>query len=222
MYSRQKILERFSLEPSKVTAIPLAPSPMFKPVQISERNHVLDRLGLNHPYILSLGSLEPRKNLLGLLKAWSFVQAKDVSLVISGDQGPAFADPQINSLLKHDSGVKFTGRLPDADLPSLYSGALAFVYPSFYEGFGLPPLEAMACGTPVIASGVTSLPEVCGDAALYCNPFNPEDIADKIHQLIIDSSVRNTLSSWGMEHVQHFSWVECARKTVAILKQFTY
>lgn len=111
------------------------------------------------------------------------------------------------------------GYVSDAELRALYEHAACFVYPSFYEGFGLPPLEAMACGCPVIVSNAASLPEVCGDAALYCNPCSPEDIAEKISLLMADPRLREDLRQKGLERAKQFTWEKCARETFAIIEK---
>jgi glycosyltransferase involved in cell wall biosynthesis len=121
--------------------------------------------------------------------------------------------------LKIGRSVILTGYVPEAHLPALYSGAVCFVYPSYFEGFGLPPLEAMKCGTPVIVGNKTSLPEVVGDAAFLVDPFNVDEIAHAMEQVLKDSSLRSQLRAKGLERSKLFDWQDTARKTVAVYKK---
>lgn len=174
------------------------------------------------PYLLCVGNVKPHKNLSGLLQAFSQIQ-RDLphDLVIVGKQeGFITADKalfhQTDALGRR---VHFTGYVDDDLLKQYFVHADALVFPSLYEGFGLPPLEAMACGCPVIVSNAASLPEVCSDAALYCNPYDFHDIADKIKQLMADPMLRENLRAKGFERAKHFSWEKCARETLHIIEQ---
>jgi glycosyltransferase involved in cell wall biosynthesis len=120
--------------------------------------------------------------------------------------------------LKLQDRVIFTGYVPDFDLPALYNGASLFVYPSFYEGFGLPPLEAMACGTPVIVSHATSLPEVVGDAGIYVDPFDVEQISSSIDTVLSDAELRQNLGERGLKRAKLFSWEKTAKETILLYK----
>ncbi|WP_218079627.1 glycosyltransferase family 4 protein [Anthocerotibacter panamensis] len=208
-YCRNRILDRFSLPEEKVVVSPCAVSQRFQPAADQEVVEVRRRYSLPESYILSLGSLEPRKNLVNLFKAWALLPNKitrDIGLVIAGERGAAFAQPNYTSLLGQLNNVTFTGYFPDKDLPILYSGALGLVYPSLYEGFGLPPLEAMACGTPVITCNNSSLPEVVGQGALFVDPLNSGSIAEAIENLILDQKLAAELSAYGLKRTQMFSW----------------
>lgn len=167
-------------------------------------------------YILSVGSRDPRKNVTRLLKAWASIPSKlkdGFRLVIAGDGGRVFARETLKDVPRD---VVFLGFVAEQDLASLYAGATVFVYPSIYEGFGLPPLEAMVCETPVIVSNTASLPEVCGDAALYCDPFSVESIAQKIVQLLGDSSLREQLRRKGLERAGEFTWHKAATELMQV------
>jgi glycosyltransferase involved in cell wall biosynthesis len=170
------------------------------------------------PYLLYVGSRKPHKNLSRLLKAYSVsgVQ-KDVRLLLSGNRDPLIAREVARLGLQAD--VCFADLSLDEDLSGVYRGALGFVFPSLYEGFGLPPLEAMACGTPVLTSNVCSLPEVVGDAALLVNPLEVDDIANGLKRLVQDASLRRGLKEKGLRRAKLFSWAETARRTVQALQR---
>src|SRR5205085_9627051 len=209
-----------------VTAIPLAAPPHFGPVADNkELQRVRHTYGIEGDYILSVGSIQPRKNLARLVRAYASLRGeystdKLPKLVLAGKCAWLF-DETLRAL--EQTGLKdtvlLTGYVADADLPALYSGALCFVYPSYFEGFGLPVLEAMQCGTPVIAGNRTSLPEVVGDAGILIDPFNPRDIANAIARLVSNPSARDELRKLGIERAQRFNWLETARLTLQVYGQ---
>ncbi len=176
---------------------------------------VLAKHGLEHrPYVLAVSSVNPSKNFAALLAASALLDTSKFDIVIVGGvNSKVFGTPDLTI----PNGVKRLGYVSEAELRAFYEGASCFVYPSLYEGFGIPPLEAMACGCPVIASNATSLPEVCGDAALYCDPHNPQDIADKIQRLMSYSDLREALRQKGAERIGQFSWDKCARSLLGYL-----
>jgi glycosyltransferase involved in cell wall biosynthesis len=169
-----------------------------------------------YPYLLYVGSRKPHKNLSRLLKAYSLSgTSKDVRLVLSGEP-----DKQISEEIKGlglNGNVVFVDLSTDRDLSDVYRGALALVFPSLYEGFGLPPLEAMACGVPVLTSNVCSLPEVVGDAGILVDPLDAEAIADGIRRLVQDSELRAELRQKGICRAKEFSWKETAHRTQKVL-----
>jgi glycosyltransferase involved in cell wall biosynthesis len=179
-------------------------------------------LGISEqPYLLYVGSVEPRKNLARLLQAWELIDrhCPDIQLLITGlsTRGSGvFSEVKLDRIPER---VSFTGYVSDEDLPSLYSGALAFVYPSLYEGFGLPPAEAMACGTPVITSRTTSLPEVVSDAAALVDPESVDSIAEGMLEVIRNSSLRSQMSAKGLERAKLFTWDGAAANTWDILSR---
>jgi len=180
------------------------------------------RYELSGPYFLYVGTLHPRKNLLRLVQAFaSFLQSKtsDLQLVLAGQKGWLYQDilAQVRKLGLTDR-VVFTGYIPHDDLPALLSGARAFVYPSLYEGFGLPVLEAMACATPVVCSNVSSLPEVTGDAALLVDPLDVEAIAGALASTAADEELCRELVARGSKQMQRFSWRRCAREALEVLE----
>lgn len=175
--------------------------------------------GLPRPYVLNVGTLEPRKNLEGLLRGYAAARKLGLphTLVVTGAKG--WGKSRLAATVRElrlEGSVVFTGFVPDADLPHLYAGAEFFVYPSLYEGFGLPPLEAMACGTPVITSNVSSLPEVTGDAALLVDPRSEAELAAAILRLAGDRDLCATLRERGMRRAGLFSWQRTAAETWAV------
>lgn len=212
-FSRQRLIETLSVEPRKVSVVPCGIDGRFSPSPPEVIERTRKKMGLPHSYVLTLGSLEPRKNTAGLLEAWDLLLKRRIvppqtHLVIAGGRSSLFREIGLSSL---PDRVSLTGYVADEDLPPLYSGALAFVYPSFYEGFGLPPLEAMACGVPVVSSNSTSIPEVTGEAAVLVDPRDTESIARGIHSVLDDASLQETMRTSGLERARAFDWVKSAR-----------
>ena len=194
------------------------------------------RYGLSTRYVLYVGTLHPRKNLVRLVKAFAallgtlnstsehgaggrFDGEGGLQLVLAGQKGWLYEKihGEVRKLGLEDR-VVFTGYMPEADLPSVLSGALAFAFPSLYEGFGLPVLEAMACGTPVVCSNVSSLPEVAGDAAMLIDPLDVDALAVAMYQVITDGALRDKLVEQGMEQIRRFSWRQCASQVLEVLE----
>ena len=174
------------------------------------------------PYILFVGSVKPHKNVGGLIRALELAQRRiPHDLVIVGRrEGLLTADEGVAALAQSlGDRVHFTGFVQEDTLKQFVKHADALALPSFYEGFGLPPLEAMACGTPALVSNAASLPEACGDAALYCDPHSPQDIADKLVRLTEDEALRTSLRKKGSERAARFSWDACAEGTLGVLER---
>jgi glycosyltransferase involved in cell wall biosynthesis len=218
-FSRQRIIERTGVHEDKVVSIPLGVEPRFCPLPEDTLRQVLRQYPIGGPYVLAVSALSSRKNVARLLEAWQRLghKAEGFSLVVAGDLGLAFSD--LSGCAALPSSVVHLGRVRDEHLPALYNGATGFVYPSLYEGFGLPPLEAMACGTPVVASNSTSLPEAVGDAALLVDPLSVESMADGLGRLVHDSILRQSLRAKGLEHVRQFNWDKTAEQTRRALEQ---
>lgn len=220
-YSRRDLVETYGIAPEDVTVTPLAPAPDFHPVNDENRlRRVRAHYGISGNCILALGAIQPRKNLVRLIKAYSILrrarpEANLPQLVIVGKRAWLYAETlrAVEESGARDS-IKLLGYVSEEDLPALYGGALCFVYPSYFEGFGLPPLEAMACGTPVIAGDRTSLPEVIGDAGILVNPFDENELAQAIARVIDDAAVRARLRVKGIARAQQFSWRATAQKTL--------
>jgi len=209
------------LADKKIRVVPLAPPAHFVPLGSRESLPVIDRYGLPYrDYLLFVGNVEPRKNLLALIEAYGRLR-KDARrappLAIAGGEG--WGNRRVHQAAATSpfaADIRFLGYVPDTDLPALMNGALAFVYPSIYEGFGLPPLEAMACGTPVITSNRSSLPEVVGDAALLVDPDDRPGLADAMARIVDKESLREDLRERGLKQAQRFSWEETARLTLRV------
>lgn len=221
-FTRQRLLEITHIPVDRVVTVPLGADPAFRPQTTDAIDRV--RKSLNIPssrYVLSVGSLEPRKNLPRLLAAWRLLLPdlpEDVWLVLAGAPGrrDIFGSVAFGEVPPR---VHWTGWVPSEDLPALYSGAMAFAYPSLYEGFGLPPLESMRCGVPPLAANVTAMPEVLGKAALLVDVTNPEEIAGGLARLISDDSLRTCLGARGLAHAAQFTWERTAEMTWAVLQE---
>ena len=220
----EDVVHFLRVERERIRVIPMGCDARFQPVEEPARAAALSRqYDLPKRYILFVGTLEPRKNVKTLLLAFAQVIAEtpqdDLALVIAGGKGWGSKDYLATmDALKLWDRVRFTGFVEDDHLPELYRGALLFVYPSLYEGFGLPVLEAMACGTPVITSNRTSLPEVAGDAALLVDPTRPEALAAAMTSIISDGALRQALRAKGLARARAFTWDAVAEQTVAIYR----
>jgi len=218
---KQEMIKYLSLPEDKITVTPLGVDEHFKPFLPDQIYPIVKKYGLRpDSYILYVGTLEPRKNILNLLKAYSRLPLslrEAYPLVLAGGTGWLMEklDQEIHQLNIRRTVIK-TGYVPKEDLPYLYSGATVFVYPSLYEGFGLPPLEAMACGTPVITSSVSSLPEVVGNAGVLVHPEDFEKLAEEMEDLVTNPARRQLLSAMGLERSKHFTWEKCAAKTLEV------
>lgn len=225
-HTRQDIVQTYGLEPEKITAIPLAAPAHFTPItDAKELQRVRHTYGIERDYVLSVGSIQPRKNLVRLVKAYASLRGalggnRFPKLVIVGKRAWLY-DETLRVIEESGVGdsVVLTGYVPDADLPALYSGSLCFVYPSYFEGFGLPPLEAMKCGAPVIVGNATSLPEVVDDAGLKVDPFDVSAIAAAIGELVNNSGLRRELSVKGRKRAEMFDWRHTAQRTLAVYEQ---
>lgn len=220
---RGEVCEHLGIKPDKVVAIPHAARPSFRPAMLSETVSVTRRLEIEDDFLLFVGTIEPRKNLLTLVRALEDIYrttALRPQLVIAGQEG--WLTEEFFSYLKGGGireRVRFTGNLGDNDLRALYSKCRAFIYPSLYEGFGLPLLEAMACGAPVIASRISSLLETAGNAASFVAAEDPLELAQSIVRLLNDSGERQRLSLAGLQRASEFSWESTAAATLNTYRQ---
>ncbi|HEX3086293.1 MAG TPA: glycosyltransferase family 1 protein [Pyrinomonadaceae bacterium] len=214
---KQELCARFRLQPAKVTAIHEAPRASFNPAPPDECLRVRDRLGIEEEFLLFVGTLEPRKNLVTLLRAYAQIVRETPwrpQLVIAGGEG--WSMDETFAMLREETiaeRVRFSGYLDDHELRALYSSCRAFIYPSLYEGFGLPPLEAMACGAPVIAGRIGALQETIADAAVLVPALDVPALAAAIVDLLANKSRRDELRAAGLARAATFSWTKAAELT---------
>ena len=217
--SAADLQQRLKIHPERLAIIPEAPDPMFQPQPPEELARVRTRYELPAEYVLYLGSNKPHKNLPRLVNAFGQIApvAGQPVLVIAGHWDARHPQArQSAAVAAGNARVRFIGPVPPADLPGLYGGALVFAFPSLYEGFGLPPIEAMACGTPVICSNASSLPEVVGQAALLFDPLDVAAIAATLERALAGSDLRTDLRRRGLEQARRFTWANTARQTLAV------
>ncbi len=218
------LITHFQVPRAKLTVVPNGVSPHFKritdPLLLGATQH---KFGLKHPLVLAVGTLEPRKNHMGLIKAFHQAQKRKngpAMLAIAGGQGWLYEETQkLVADLKLEKKVRFLGRVTELELITLYSMADVFAFPSFFEGFGIPPLEAMACGAPVITSQTSSLPEVVGDAALLVDPHDSDALASAMTRLLENETLREELRQKGYQRAAHYTWAMAARKMLAIYQK---
>lgn len=221
-HTKRDLLRLLHADPEKIAVIHEGVNPLFH--EITDRtlvNNFLMKLGLLKPYLLYTGVWRSHKNLVNLIRAFSILKKKyhfDGWLVITGKEDPWY--PEVKQTVQEEQvggEVRFTGLIPDEDLVLLYNGAILYVLPSFYEGFGLPALEAFACGIPLCAARSSSLPEVCGEEnAVFFNPYDPADIAQKIASVYNDPVKKDELVRRGRARLKDFSWEKMARETLSL------
>jgi glycosyltransferase involved in cell wall biosynthesis len=209
-FSRAELIRHRVAPAERIEVIPCGVGAAFR------QDAPAGRWAERRPFVLALGRRDPRKNIGAILRAWSLLPTgvrSGVRLLLAGSGEGPFASTGRDPL---PGGVEAIGRVHEDELPGLYRAAEAFVYVSLYEGFGLPPLEAMACGTPVLASRVASIPEVCGDAAAYVDPLDPSDIAAGLEAVLTDAGLRSRLRAAGMARAAAFRWDTAARRTLEV------
>jgi alpha-1,3-rhamnosyl/mannosyltransferase len=220
-YTRNEVVELLSVPPERVTVIPLAQAQRFERRAV-DRDLLASELGITGRYVLAAGTLEPRKNLVTVLRAFRRLAewVSDVELVIAGGRG--WRNDAFESELGAGEAaqrVRLTGYVSDDRLIDLYSGAACFVFPSLAEGFGLPPLEAMACGAPVVASDRAALPEVVGDAGLLVDPRDPEELAEQLARVLGDDRLSTQLREAGLRRAAGFTWSATAEATEHVYRE---
>ena len=220
---KREVCSRFRLKPDKVSAIPEAPRSIFRPMHLDETLEIRRRLGVENDFLLFVGTLEPRKNLLTLLKAFDQILRHTSwrpQLVVAGGEGwlmeETFSFMKESEMNEH---LRLTGYLDDEELRALYSTCRAFIYPSLYEGFGLPPLEAMACGAPVVASRIPALQETLGSAASLIEPADVDGLVKVIIDILENEEGRRAMSAIGLKHAEKFSWEKAAAQTYEVYQK---
>ena len=233
--TRRDAIRFYGITEEKITVIYEGVSPRFRPASPEAVRAVREKYSLPEHFILYVGTIEPRKNLTALLEAFHHFLATCSSLSAPCDLRPATCDLRLVIVGKKgwlyesffhrlrelglDDRVIFTGYVPDEDLPAIYSAADLFVFPSLYEGFGLPVLEAMACGVPVVCSNTSSLPEVAGDAALLVDPTDVRALAGAMERVLMDKHLRAELRAKGLERAERFTWEGAARETLEVYRE---
>lgn len=222
--TKDDLVSEYGLSPDKIVVTPEAAGPQFRPdMEAAALDAVRTRFGLGRPFILTLGNLQPRKNLGRLVQAYAALKATgqiDHQLVIAGQ--PRWRADVLTSQVRAaglENEVRFTGYVHDSDLPALYAAADCLAFPSLYEGFGLPVLEAMACGTPVVASNAGAIPEVAGSAAILVNPYRVDEISRALQRILSDAGGRRDLRERGLERARLFSWDRTAELTRQAYRQ---
>ncbi len=222
-HTRNDLIALFDVAPAEVTVIYPGVDSRFQPEPVpGERRRLRERYSIgDKPYVLSVGTLQPRKNYGHLIRGFVRFQAdigSEMELLIAGGRGWLYEDI-VREVEKHD-GVRLLGFVEDEDLPALYRGADLFALTSLYEGFGLPVLEAMACGTPTICSNTSSLPEVAGDGALLIDPLNPSELTEALMQMVEDKDLRERMVSRGLAQAANFTWERSARDLLDVVDSF--
>jgi glycosyltransferase involved in cell wall biosynthesis len=223
-FSKQDIIKAFHFPGEKIYVSYLAGEDIYRPLDKKWCKEFLkSNYSISGDFILYVGGFSPRKGIKGVIEAFSKLiedYKNEIYLVIAGKQGRSY--PIYKKLaedLKVADKVLFPGFIPLEQLPYFYNASKLFVYPSFYEGFGLPPIEAMACGTPVVTSNATSIPEVLGDSALYVNPADVYDLFEKIRQGLEDEPLRETLITKGFQRTKQLTWEDTAKNTLQFYKE---
>jgi len=221
-YSKQDICQTYNIPEDNVTVSWNGVSTIFKPIAESQKRELQEKYSDGNPYLLFVGALHPRKNVQRLIQAFGQMKKSDsenpYKLIIVGEElfSKSLSTVSISDELRAD--IRFTGHLNLEELALLMGGASVFTFVPYFEGFGIPLVEAMRCGTPILAGNKTSLPEVAGDAALYCDPFNVDDISEKLIEICGNSELRIELSQKGLERSQLFSWDKSAENVWKVLE----
>jgi alpha-1,3-rhamnosyl/mannosyltransferase len=217
--TRQDFIAAFHTPAEKIVVIPHAVEARFQPQSPTEVARLRGKFGLQAPFALYVGINKPHKNLERLVRAWRQVRPAGWQLIIAGAWDARY--PQVRQAAAGEASIRFLGPMAEADLPGLYSAAALFAFPSLYEGFGLPVLEAMACGTPVICSHASSLPEVGGEAVGYFDPLDEQSIGEALLQMTGDADLRGDLAQRGLARARSFAWERCAQQTLEVYRHMT-
>lgn len=220
--TRQDVIQVYGVEPTQITTIPLGADAHFRPAPAGQIAAIRQKYQLPAHYVLYIGINKPHKNLLNLVKGWEMVAVPaGWQLIIAGSWDKRYPEAKewVASNSQRVNQIQFLGPIPEADLPALYSGATFFIFPSHYEGFGLPVLEAMACGCPVACGNHSSLLEIVGEAGVLFDPSRPEQIAQTIAHLLNTPALRANLGQSGLNQAAKFHWDTTAQKTIQLYRQ---
>lgn len=216
-YSKKDIIQSYRTSEDKLSVIYNAPKADYSPLDEVTKQRIRDKWTQGKSYFLFVGSLHPRKNVQRLIDAYGKLNQSDVELVIVG--GKMWKDHKLILPETKKDQIRFLGYLPSKDVADLMGSALALTYVPYFEGFGIPLVEAMACGTPILAANSTCLPEIAGEAAIFCDPMNVEDINAGMQKIMGDEALRNELSTNGLNRVRTFNWDKAAEKTWNAIQQ---
>lgn len=221
-YSRERLIECLDLDPERIHVVPLGVDPRFTADASEQDDQLVDALGVRKPYLLAVGTLQPRKNLEAALAAFELLAPTypDLQLAIAGARG--WRDDELIARISSSpvaDRVHALGRVEEPELIALYRRAEAFVFPSRYEGFGFPPLEAMACGTPVVSTTLTCLAEAIGDAAIPIDPDSPQQIAEAVDSLLNSAELRDEYRRRGFSQAAKFSWEKTVDQTISVYER---
>ncbi|MFN5846519.1 MAG: glycosyltransferase family 4 protein [Flavobacteriia bacterium] len=219
-YSKEDISRTYDINSEKITDIWNGVSNVFRPLAEKEKEKVREKYTLGNPYFLFVGAIHPRKNVKRLIEAFSlFKQLNDspIRLLIVGESLWKNFTEEFELSDEIEDSIRFTGHLSPNELSRVMASADLFTYVSYFEGFGIPLVEAMKCGTPILSGNRTSLPEVAGDAAMYCDPFDVSDIAEKMKRITSDVQIKASLSTKGLERSLEFSWDKAAQEVWKVL-----
>jgi glycosyltransferase involved in cell wall biosynthesis len=224
--TRKDILKEFKINQKKIDVVYPGGDEFYRVVDDEQsKGTVRKKYGLNKEFLLYVSLISPRKNVVRLIRAFKKCRIErkiDVQLVLAGGRG--WLCGEVFELVKElglENDVIFTGYVENNELRLLYNMAKAFIYPSLYEGFGLPVIEAMRCDCPVMASNISSLPEVCDNAAVFFNPCDIDDMSDKINEIVSNDELRRQLILMGRKRAEYFNWEKAARETMTVYKQFS-
>ena len=208
-FSRNEISQLYGIQSDRIDIVYNSVNTTFKNIRTENKEK----------YILAVSSLHYQKNFHSLIEAFDGLGDENIKLFLVGEINKNFTNLNLLEKIKNNTNIIFIGRVSDEELTRLYSNAICFVFPSFYEGFGIPPLEAQSCGCPVICSNAASLPEIYGDSVVYFNPYNVEDMRGKIQMVLNDENLQNELRAKGFENIKRFSWEESAQKIINLVNK---
>lgn len=225
-FTKQETTELLGITPDLIDVIPCAVSEQIKNVEpVIAFEKIRNKYGVQKQYILFVGNYNPRKNLERLIRSFDRLVEEEYfpyELVIAGGQGWKFDPTRALTGVKHKEAICFIGYVPDEDMPLLYSAATLFAFPTLYEGFGIPVLEAQKCGVPVLTSNTSALPDTAGEAAFLVDPYDEQSIENGMRQLLIDQNLRKNLIEKGYRNAERFSWETSARKLNVIIERIIW